>query len=264
MGAHRRTAALKGHFTAGLLPNRDRTYVPPDANGGDMDSAAAHPELVLLPKAGSSAVPNPTRLATLVRPEAVERHRSLHCEQYDGCLDAALARGCGVIFAVPHMGSWDVAGSLAGVLGYPIYAVAAGFPGSLEDAVVTTRQRFGLKVIPLGRSAVRPLLAALKSNAVVALLCDLPHGPGIEVEFFGRPAVVPGGPASLALKTGARLIPACQWRTGPGSYHVLLDKALDLGEDDARGLMQRVVRRFEDFIRRRPDQWYAFRPLFQA
>jgi hypothetical protein len=26
--------------------------------------------------------------------------------------------------------------------------------------------------------------------------------------------------------------------------------------------MQRVVGRFEDFIRERPDQWYAFRPMF--
>jgi lauroyl/myristoyl acyltransferase len=196
-----------------------------------------------------------------LQPVDLERRTSYEGREQ---LDEALKAGRGAIMAVPHMGSWDVAGSLAGVLGYPIYAVAAGFPGSLEDAVVTTRQRFGLKVIPLGRSAVRQLLAALKSNAVVALLCDLPHGPGIEVEFFGRPAVVPGGPASLALKTGARLIPACQWRTGPGRYHVFMDKALDLGEDDARGLMQRVVRRFEDFIRQRPDQWYAFRPLFQT
>jgi len=185
---------------------------------------------------------------------------------YDGRehIDKALAAGRGAIMAVPHMGSWDVAGSLAGVLGYPIHAVAAGFPGSLEEAVVATRQRFGLKVIPLGRSAVRQLMTALKSNALIALLCDLPHGPGIEVEFFGRPAIVPGGPAALALKTGARLMPACQWRVGPGRYHVHMDPALDLGEDDVRGVMQRVVRRFEDFIRERPDQWYAFKPLFQA
>jgi KDO2-lipid IV(A) lauroyltransferase len=179
-------------------------------------------------------------------------------------LDAALEEGRGAIMAVPHMGSWDMAGSLAGALGYPIHAVAERFPGSLDEIVVATRERLGLKVIPLGRAAVRQIIAALKGNAVVALLCDLPHGPGVEVEFFGRRATVPGGPASIALKTGARLLPACQWRTGPGRYRVHLDPPLEVGEADARGLMQRVVRRFEEFIRERPDQWYAFRPLFET
>ena len=28
------------------------------------------------------------------------------------------------------------------------------------------------------------------------------------------------------------------------------------------GLMQRVITRFEDFIRERPEQWYAFRRMF--
>ena len=205
-------------------------------------------------------------MADFVLMASLEREELRRRCTHDGLenIDYALEAGRGAIMAVPHMGSWDLAGSTAGVLGYPIYAVAAGFPGSLEEAVVETRQRFGLRVIPLGRSAARQLLEALRANSVVALLCDLPHGPGVKVEFFGRPAVVPGGPASLALKTGARLMPACQWRTGPGRYHVHMDPPLDLGEDDVRGIMQRVVRRFEDFIRERPEQWYAFRPLFQG
>jgi lauroyl/myristoyl acyltransferase len=123
-------------------------------------------------------------------------------------LDAALARGRGAIMAVPHMGSWDMAGSYAGALGYPIAAVAERFPGSLNDAVVRTRQRFGLDVISLGRSAVRAITSALEANAIVALLCDLEQGPGVAVRFFGRSSIVPGGPAAIALKTGAALMPA--------------------------------------------------------
>src|SRR5207244_10112123 len=75
-------------------------------------------------------------------------------------LDAALAGGRGAIMAVPHMGSWDMAGSYAGALGYRIAAVAERFPGSLNEAVVQTRQRFGLNVIMLGRSAVREITDA--------------------------------------------------------------------------------------------------------
>src|SRR6202521_5156783 len=123
-------------------------------------------------------------------------------------LDAALAGGRGVIMAVPHMGSWDMAGSFAATLGYSMWAGAERFPGTLNEAVVPTPHRFGLNVIMLGRSAVRSITDALRGNGVVALLCDLEQGPGGGVRFFGRRAVVPGGPAAIALKTGAALVPA--------------------------------------------------------
>jgi lauroyl/myristoyl acyltransferase len=180
-------------------------------------------------------------------------------------LDEALAHGRGVIMAVPHMGSWDMAGSYAGALGYPISAVAERFPGSLNDAVISTRQRFGLNVIMLGRSAVRGITDALKANHVVALLCDLEQGPGVAVSFFGRKAIVPGGPAALALKTGAALMPACQYSTGPSRYHIHMERRLDLEPSETKeDVMQRVVERFEQFIRERPEQWYAFRPMSRS
>ncbi|HYL06927.1 MAG TPA: hypothetical protein VEU76_00150 [Candidatus Udaeobacter sp.] len=183
---------------------------------------------------------------------------------YDGRehLDAALEGGRGAIMAVPHMGSWDMAGSYAAALGYSVWAVAERFPGSLNEAVVATRQRFGLNVIMLGRSAVRAITQALEANGVVALLCDLEQGPGVPVRFFGRHAIVPGGPAAFALKTGAALVPACQYATDRG-YHVHLDPALKVDSGDTReSLSQRVIDRFQVFIKERPDQWYAFRPMF--
>jgi KDO2-lipid IV(A) lauroyltransferase len=198
-------------------------------------------------------------LGSLTSEELIER-MSLDGREH---LDAALALGRGAIMAVPHMGSWDMAGSYAGALGYPIAAVAERFPGSLNDAVVRTRQRFGLNVIALGRSAVRGITQALEANAVVALLCDLEQGPGVSVRFFGRQAVVPGGPAAFALKTGAALMPACQYATSPGRHHIHLDAPLTWADGETKeGLMQRVVSRFEHFISERPDQWYAFRPMF--
>ncbi|HEV2475948.1 MAG TPA: lysophospholipid acyltransferase family protein [Candidatus Dormibacteraeota bacterium] len=178
-------------------------------------------------------------------------------------LDAALARGRGVIMAIPHMGSWDMAGSYAASLGYRVWAVAEKFPGSLDDAVVSTRERFGLKVVSLGRSAVRTLNEALRENGIIALVCDLEQGPGVPVQFFGRRAIVPGGPAALALKNGAAIITAAPYAISYGHYHVHLDPPMQVSGDDTReGLMQRVVGRFEDFIRERPDQWYAFRRMF--
>lgn len=181
--------------------------------------------------------------------------------------DEALARGHGAILALPHMGSWDFAGGMASMLGYRILAVAETFPGSLNDAVVETRSVHGLDIVPLGRSAVRAINRALDRNNLVALLCDLPHGPGVTVSFFGRRAVVPSGPAAIACRHGVPLLPTYCRRSAPGVYHVHVDPPIHppapeecAGRDGTQELMQMVVERFESFIRAYPDQWYAFRP----
>lgn len=193
-------------------------------------------------------------------PEDLKRQVSVGGREH---LDAALSRGRGVIMAVPHMGSWDMGGSLAAALGYSVYAVAERFPGSLNDAVVETRQRFGLNVITIGRPAVRAITDALHNNGIVALLCDLEQGAGVGVRFFGRQAVVPGGPAAIAIKTGAALMPSYVYGVAPSRYHAQLDPPLSWPAAETKeSLMQQVVVRFEDFIKERPDQWYAFRPMF--
>ncbi len=99
-------------------------------------------------------------MGSLSREEVVERNSAEGRKH----LDAALELGRGAIMAVPHMGSWDMAGSYAAALGYPISAVAERFPGSLNDAVVRTRNKFGLQVIMLGRAAVRGITDALRSR----------------------------------------------------------------------------------------------------
>lgn len=179
-------------------------------------------------------------------------------------LDEALAKGRGVILVLPHMGSWDMSAAYAASIGYPILAVADRFPGSLNDAVVESRRRFGMEVVPMGRAAVGKILERLGSNGIVALVCDLEQGPGVAVRFFGRKAVVPSGPASFALKTGAVILPIYQYATGPGRQHAHIDSAVGIDEGDTKeSVMQRVIERFEGFIREHPDQWYAFRPMFR-
>ena len=178
-------------------------------------------------------------------------------------LDHALTVGRGAILALPHMGSWDMSAAYAGALGYPVVAVTGRFPGSLNDAVLGARRRFGVKIVPVGRSAVRAITEALQSNGVVALVCDLEQGPGVTVSFFGRKAVVPSGPAAFALKTGAALIPIYQYVVAPGRYQGHVDPALAPRDGETKeSLMQRVVDRFQEFIKGHPDQWFAFRPMF--
>lgn len=179
----------------------------------------------------------------------------------------ALALGRGCIMAVPHMGSWDIGGAYAGALGLPVAAVAERFPGSLDRAVVEARAEVGLEVIPMGHASVGAIRGHLRANHLVALACDLPQGPGVEVRFFGCRVGVPGGPAAFACKTGAPIVPASVERVAPGRYHIQVEPALQLRPEDCAGragqarIMQRVIEVFERHIRARPEQWYAFRPL---
>lgn len=183
-------------------------------------------------------------------------------------VDAALSHGRGAILALPHMGSWDFAGSLAGIWGYHIAAVTETFPGSLNEAVVETRSAHGLKVIPVNRAAVRTINQVLDENGLVALPCDLPRGPGAEVRFFGRRAIVPSGPAAIACKRGTPIVPLYSRREGQLNYRVHVDPPIQppssdrcRGKEAAAELMQQVIDRFESFIREHPDQWYAFRHI---
>jgi len=107
-------------------------------------------------------------------------------------LDESLSAGRGLILALPHMGSWDMAAAFASVQGYRISAVAERFPGSLDEAVISTRRRLGMEIIPLGRSAVRSITAALAANRMVALLCDRREGALLRSQRCrsGRPCSV--------------------------------------------------------------------------
>src|SRR5579862_362418 len=209
-------------------------------------------------------------LADFTRLPALNEDEVMQLMTYSGTehIDSALADGRGAILALPHMGSWDMAGSAAGALGYDIYAVAEEFPGSLNDAVVEGRNQLGLKVIPLGRSAVPRLIEVLQHNKVAALLTDIAHGRGVEVEMFERRVELASGPASLALRTGAALLPVAVWATGPSRYHghvepELVPEATGNRKHDIRVLSQRLACVFERLIRAHPDHWYAFRPILR-
>ncbi|HET7465932.1 MAG TPA: lysophospholipid acyltransferase family protein [Candidatus Dormibacteraeota bacterium] len=180
-------------------------------------------------------------------------------------LDAALEHGRGVVLALPHMGSWDMAAAYGAASGYPMIAVAERFPRPLDQAIIDNRRRFGLDVIALGRSAVREVREALAANKVVALVCDLQQGPGVEVTFFGRRAVVPSGPAAFSLKSGAPMLLVHSYASGPGRYRVVAEPGPEwAGGETSQSAMQAIIKRFETYIRKRPDQWYAFRPMFKS
>jgi KDO2-lipid IV(A) lauroyltransferase len=182
-------------------------------------------------------------------------------------LDAAVAGGRGVILALPHVGGWEHAGAwLAGQGLPPTVVVEPVEPPELFEWFADVRRRLGMTVVPLGPDAGPAVMRALRAGGVICLLCDRDlAGDGIPVEFFGEETTLPAGPATLALRTGAPIVPAAVY-FGPDGRHdaVVLPPVPAEREgrlrDDVRRVTQDLARQFEDLIRVAPEQWHLLQP----
>jgi KDO2-lipid IV(A) lauroyltransferase len=186
-------------------------------------------------------------------------------------LEEAFARGNGVVIALPHVGSWEWGGSFIASLGMPMTAIAEELsPPALFDWFKSKREAIGIHVEALNAEASSKLLNVLKSGGVVGLLCDRDiAGGGVAVQFFDASVTLPGGPATLALRTGATLLAAACY-TGPGRDHfaVVTPPIAAVREgrlrDDVTRVTQEVAHELEGLIRRAPEQWHVLEERFEA
>lgn len=182
-------------------------------------------------------------------------------------LDEALAAGRGAIVALPHLGGWEWAGFwVAAVRKRPISVVVEALePVEVFEWFVELRRSLGMNVIALGPDAATQVVRALKANHIVCLLSDRNiGGAGIEVEFFGERTTLPGGPATLALRTRAPILPVAAYFRGRGHFGwcrppIPVERRGTLREDVSR-ITQDVAHELEILIRRAPEQWHLMQP----
>ena len=178
-------------------------------------------------------------------------------------IQEAINTGTAPILALPHLGGWEWAGTwMARIPGYPVISVVEPLkPARLFDWMVEERRRMGIDIVPLGPEAVSVLIKSLRSGQVVCLLADRQVGRGgIEVEFFGERTLLPGGPATLALRTGAAILPTAVYQDGDSHRGVVLPPvpAERQGRlrDDVTRVTQGLATALEGLIRAAPEQWH--------
>jgi phosphatidylinositol dimannoside acyltransferase len=188
-------------------------------------------------------------------------------------LAAALGRGRGAIVALPHMGNWDVAGVWLVANHGPFATVAERLkPESLFDRFVAYRESLGFEILPLTGGARPPLEVLrerLRENKVVCLVADRDLSrSGIEVDFFGEAARLPGGPALLAATTGAALLPVGMWFTPDGGWGQVINPPVDVPEgrlkEQVPAVTQAVAHSFETDIAAHPADWHMLQRLWVA
>ena len=183
--------------------------------------------------------------------------------------DEAERLGRGIIFVSAHMGSAEIAATVAVLRGYKITAVTEHLrPRFVMEWAVACRERMGITLLPVERAGIR-LLRSLRRKEMVAFVIDaeIERGGGIPVTFFGRETVFPEGPARLARLSGAPIVFAAAARLPGGRFRVHVEPPVLSNRDlkaaeDARCLTQRLAAMFERYVRRYPGQWYAFREMW--
>lgn len=189
------------------------------------------------------------------------------CDDGFQAIDRAVRSGTGPILVLPHLGTWEwAAWWLASVREMRVTAVVEPLnPPELFEWFADFRRRLGINVIPIGPSAGGQLAAAVHRGHVVCLLADRDiSGQGVPTSFFGERTRLPAGPALLAIRTGAPLIPVAVYWSGGIRRAVILPRVDTRRRGRIRADATRVVRDYagalEQLIRAAPEQWHLMSP----
>jgi lauroyl/myristoyl acyltransferase len=185
-------------------------------------------------------------------------------------INAVMAEKKGAIFITLHYGNWDMGAAGLSAYGFPVNVVAETFPHpAMNQLVQGSRRHLGMKVTPMER--VGPsVIRALRKGEILALLIDVPEPGGtVRVNFFGAPTEVPVGPARIAIRSGARPMPAILLRVKGKEemirpvvdFDLTFEKSGD-EEEDARRLTQAIMSSLERLIRIDPTQWFIFHDMW--
>ena len=177
--------------------------------------------------------------------------------------DTLIARGDGLVIALPHSGNWDHAGAFFSADGHPVVTVAEHLkPERLFRKFLAYREAMGMEVLDLDGRVTKTLQDRLREGRLVALVSDRDlSASGVEVSFFGRRAKFPAGPAKLALETGAPLITAHITYTENGIAVHFSDRIETQGKS-VEDIVQSIAENFEHEIGKRPEDWHMLQRVF--
>lgn len=132
----------------------------------------------------------------------------------------------------------------------------------VENLITWSRTYHGVTMIPKG-GTLRLSEAALKNGQIVAIVGDQNVSPreGVFTTFFGRPACTATGIATLAMRTGAPVLPVYLYRRPDGRYRFGCKPMIPMADTgntqaDLHENTQRCTTALEYIIREHPEQYF--------
>jgi KDO2-lipid IV(A) lauroyltransferase len=178
-------------------------------------------------------------------------------------LDAALAKGRGVIALGAHLGNFCLVGARLAAEGYPVSVLVKPprnprIAGLMDDY----RQKLGQKTVRARprSQATRELIRLLRDNEIAVVIADEFRSNGIPTPFFGHPVAARRGPVTLALRTGAAVVPVYMFRQADGRLALMIEPELSLTTtgrltEDIRSNTVLLTAWLEQVVRAHPEQW---------
>ncbi|MDX2042203.1 MAG: lysophospholipid acyltransferase family protein [Acidobacteriota bacterium] len=175
----------------------------------------------------------------------------------------AEASGRGVILLTGHIGAWELSVFAHSIYGHPMSFLARRVDNPLVERLAeSNRTRFGNRSIDK-KNSVREVLKTLKSGGVVGILADLnaSREEGVFCDFFGIPACTTAGVATLALRTGAVVLPGyIVWDEAAKIHRLHFEPPIETvstgnRDEDVQTNTANYTRVIESIVRRHPDQW---------
>lgn len=181
-----------------------------------------------------------------------------------GIVEQLIKEGKGGIALSAHFGNWELLAHYFAIKGYSVNVIARrARMEHFERFLNGIRKRNRVNILYRDAPA-KDVIALLKKNEFVGMMPDqdMDSVSGVFVDFFGKLAYTPDGPAVLNHLTGVSIIPCFIVRKRFG-HEVVIGEPLELGKsgDRERDILentQRCSKAIENHIRRFPSQWVWF------
>ncbi len=170
------------------------------------------------------------------------------------------------ILFLGHQANWDFVIRKINDI-YPKFGIAyrkANNPYVDREILKERENDQHITMIAKGPSGAKSIIKAIKSGASLAMLVDQKMNNGIEVPFFGFPAMTAPALARISLQYKYPIVPLQIVRIGKSSYFELIlhDPLKPLIDKDIEkscyNIMLEINKILEQWIREKPEQWFWF------
>lgn len=170
----------------------------------------------------------------------------------------------GAIILSAHFGNWELLAHYISMQGLPMNVIARRVRMDwLEAFLAGIRKKNNVNVIYRDASA-KEIVDLLRNGEFVGIMPDqdMDSVSGVFVDFFGKSAWTPSGPAVLNLLTGVSIVPCFLARRSFG-HEFLIEDPIELiktgdRKKDIKENTQRYTKIIEDYIKRFPEHWVWF------